>query len=126
MKKIVVAAIAIALLVSPVANAKKKTTKKRQGAERCITAEADAVFDALRPLTKSCSRVGPASARWYVTGSVWNGLTHDQQYQLMNQVASRQAIQDARVTIHLYVYSTDVGEIGPGWTGEWKFRRNDD
>jgi len=44
----------------------------------------------------------------------------------MDEVGSKQAIHDARVTIHIYVYSTDVGEIGPGWTGEWKFRRNRD
>jgi hypothetical protein len=42
----------------------------------------------------------------------------------MDSVASKQAIQDARVTIHIYAQSTDVGEIGPGWTGDWKFRRN--
>jgi hypothetical protein len=59
-------------------------------------------------------------------GSAWNGFSHDQQQQLMDQVAARAAIQAARVTIHVYVYSTDVGEIGPGWDGEWKFRRNRD
>jgi hypothetical protein len=115
--------VAVALFVSPVANAK---AKKSQAAERCITAEAEAIFEALRLLTKSCNRVGPASARWSVSGSAWNGFTHDQQQQIMDVVASKQAIHDARVTIHIYVYSTDVGEIGPRWSGEWKFRRKGD
>lgn len=99
---------------------------QRSKSDRCITDQADQIFAALRPLTKSCSRVGPASARWYLNASIWNDFSHDEQQQLMDSVAARQAIQDARVTIHIYVHSTEVGEIGPGWTGDWKFRRNRD
>ena len=117
-----VIALVLGLCASSLAYGK---AKKRQPAERCITAEADAIFSALRPLTKSCSRVGPASARWHMAADVWNSFSHDQQQQLMDQVASREAIHAAHVTIHIYVYSTDVGEIGPGWTGSWRFRRND-
>lgn len=109
--------VTLLLFVGPNANG------QRSNADRCISTQADQIFAALRPLTKTCSRVGPASARWYMNASIWNDFSHDEQQQLMDSVASRQAIHDARVTIHIYVHSTKVGEIGPGWTGDWKFRR---
>ncbi|HEX3069200.1 MAG TPA: hypothetical protein VHX14_11550 [Thermoanaerobaculia bacterium] len=123
MRRTFVVVLAVAFMVSP---GFAKGKKRQAPSERCITADADQIFDALRPLTESCSRVGPASARWHMDGGAWNGFSHDQQQQLMDQVAARAAIQAARVTIHVYVYSTDVGEIGPGWGGEWKFRRKSD
>lgn len=116
----VAAFFSVMLLVAATASAEKT---RQNAAARCITAQADAVFEALRPLTKSCSRVGPASAQWKMDAGIWNGFSHDEQQQLMDEVASKEAIQSARVTIHLYVYSTEVGTIGPGWGGEWKFRR---
>ncbi len=117
MKKTTVVILAVALLFSSIANVKAK-----EG--RCITAEADSLFASLRPLTESCNRVGPASARWYLDGSLWNQLSHDQQQQLMDRTAATRAIQAGQVNIHLFVYSTEVGEIGPGWANDWKFRRN--
>lgn len=125
MKRTALIWLALTLLLAPIADA--KTKKKNKSAKKsCITAEADALFEALRPLTKSCARVGALSAHWYMHGSAWNSFSHDEQQQLMDEVASKQAIQDADVTIHVYVSSTDVGKIGPGWSGQWKFRRNDD
>jgi hypothetical protein len=106
--------LAAMIFFSPIANADEK--------KRCITSAADAIFEALRPLSNSCSRIGPASARWTMNASAWNRLSRDEQQQLMDQVASKAAIQNARVTIHVYAASTKVGTIGPG-RGGWKFRR---
>ena len=113
MKKTTSVLVAIFLLLPLIASAK----------DVCITSSADSLFEALRPLTKSCKRVGPVSARWYLNATLWNSLSYDQQQQLMDEAASKAVIQSARVAIHIYVLSTEVGEIGPGWSGEWKFRR---
>jgi len=79
----------------------------------------------LSPLTEGFDRSGPASIRLHINGRLWNSMSHDQQQQLLDSVAVRQVVHDTHCTIHVIVYSTDVGTIGPGWTGEWKFRRND-
>jgi hypothetical protein len=54
----------------------------------------------------------------------WNGMSYDQQQQLMDVLASKEIVQSNRTTLHLYVYETKVGTIGPGWSGDWKFRRD--
>ena len=74
------------------------------------------------PLFSRYNEVGPASVNLYLEPSVWNGLTYDQQQQLMDELASKQIVRDIGATLHLYVSSTEVGTIGPGWTGEWAFR----
>lgn len=41
----------------------------------------------------------------------------------MDELASKQIVRDIGATIHFRVRSTEVGTIGPGWSGEYKFRR---
>ena len=77
----------------------------------------------LAPLFTRYEEVGPASVNLYLDVSGWNDMTHDQQQQLMDELASKQIVRDIGATLHLYVNSTEVGTIGPGWTGEWAFRR---
>lgn len=77
----------------------------------------------LAPLFISWEEVGPASVHVQLSPGAWNALSRDQQRQLMDDLATKQIVRDIGATIHFRVRSTSVGTIGPGWSGEYKFRR---
>jgi hypothetical protein len=79
----------------------------------------------LAPLFIGYDEVGPASVNLRIDPSVWSALTRDEQLQLMDDLASKQIVRDVGATLHLFVNSTEIGTIGPGWTGEWAFRRGE-
>lgn len=81
------------------------------------------LISGLAPLIERYEEVGPASVNLYVDATGWNSMSPDQQQQLMDELASKQITRDIGATLHIYVRQTEVGAIGPGWAGEWKFRR---
>lgn len=52
-------------------------------------------------------------------------MSRDQQQQVLDELASKQIVRDIGATLHIYVRRTEVGTIGPGWSGDWKFRRSE-
>jgi hypothetical protein len=106
------------------------TKKKSRSSKKKTTSTAPAQRDdwpslarAVSPLIESYAVVGPASMRVQLNADIWNSLSRDQQQQIADVLASKQAVQSMRKTLHLYVYETEVGSIGPSWSGDWRFRR---
>ena len=123
---VVLLVLAFAASGSLEAGTKKKSKAGKRRTATAAPAQRDdwpSLVRAIAPLIESYEVVGPASMRVQLNAQLWNGLTHDQQQQIADVLASKQAVQSMRKTLHLYVYRTEVGAIGPGWSGDWRFRR---
>lgn len=93
------------------------------GSQGSRSANLDAIVAQLSPLFTGYEVVGPVSVRMNLEPEVWRRLDRDQQQQLGDMLASKDIVQSMKTTLHLYVHETEVGAIGPGWGGQWKFRR---
>src|SRR5260370_6438717 len=66
------------------------------------------IVDVMSPLFLRYQIVGPVSARIYMSGRLWNGLSHDEQQQLMDELASKEEVQSLKNSLHLVVGHTEV------------------
>ncbi len=77
--------LAATLLVSSTAFA---ANDRERGLQRIV--------DVMSPLFLRYQIVGPVSARIYMSGRLWNGHSHDEQQQLMDELASKEEVQSLK------------------------------
>ena len=97
-----------------------KTTTVSKGSRN---ANLDKIISQMSPFFDSYQLEDGPAVRIQVNASAWTTMSHDQQQFLLDTLATKAIVQEMKSVLFLYVFETKVGEIGPGWGGEWKFRR---
>jgi hypothetical protein len=96
-----------------------KTTTFSQGSRN---ANLDKIISQMSPFFDSY-RIEDPIVQMQINASAWTTMSRDQQQFLLDTLATKAIVQEMNNILYLYVLETKVGEIGPGWGGEWKFRR---
>src|SRR5436309_915111 len=105
MKRRIVVVLAASTLLLSGAMLEAKPKKKQRSAQRTEAVRDDwaGLVRAVYPLIATYRDVGPASMHVQLDGRVWNSLTYDQQQQICDVIASKQAVQSMHKTLHLFV-----------------------